>query len=348
MSTLSTNQSYQDLLKSIKQKVQESQVKAVVAVNSTMLFLYWEIGNLILIRQEKDGWGAKIIDQLSKDLKKTYPNMQGFSPRNLGYMKRFAMTYPDKEILQAVLAKISWYHNITLLQKLSDEKERLWYAQKALQNGWSRNVMVLQIESKLHEREGKAVTNFEHQLPSPQSDMAQQSLKDPYILDFLGLEEEFLERELEDAIVKHITMFLLELGEGFAFVGRQYNVTVGKKDYRIDLLFYNIKLRCYMAIELKAHDFKPEYAGKMNFYLSALDDKLKGENDQPSIGLILCKEKDSLTAKYALKDINKPIGISTFETTNALPENFKSKMPSIEDLERELQDAAREVENKEK
>ncbi|MEM6379630.1 MAG: PDDEXK nuclease domain-containing protein [Bacteroidota bacterium] len=339
MSKLTTNESYKKLLADIKQNIVRSQQRAVVAVNQEMLVLYWKIGALILERQEQDGWGAKVIEQLSKDLSKTFPNMKGFSKTNLKYMRQFAQTYADFPIGQAALDQISWYHNITLLQKCNDANERLWYAQKALQHGWSRNVMLHQIESQLYQRQGKAITNFSTQLPSPQSDMAQQALKDPYWLDFLGLQEEFLERELEDAIVKHITTFLLELGEGFAFVGRQYPLNVSSKEYRIDLLFYHLKLHCYMAIDLKTGTFQPEYAGKMNFYLSALDDLVKDSNDQTSIGLILCKEKDTFTAKYALKDINKPIGVSTYETSNALPENFKSRLPSIEDLERELNDA---------
>ncbi len=336
MSKLFNNESYKSFLFEVKQKIQDAQVRAVFTVNKEMLLLYWRIGKLILKRQAAQGWGSSVINQLSKDLKKAFPNMKGYSPRNLGYMKRFALTYPDFPNLQQPVAKISWGHNIALLHKCPDEKERLWYAQKALEHGWSRTVMVHQIELGLYERQGKAITNFTKNLPSPQSDMAQQSLKDPYILDFLGLEEAFLERELEDAIIKHITLFLLELGGGFAFVGRQYPITVSAVDYRIDLLFYNIKLRCYMAVELKAKSFKPEYVGKMNFYLSALDDMIKEDMDQPSIGLILCKNKDSFTVKYALKDVNKPIGVSTFETHKALPENFQSRLPSIEDLEREL------------
>ena len=338
MSNLSNNKLYKELFVAIKQKVVHAQIKAAVSVNKEMLLLYWEIGKLIMKRQEKEGWGAKIREQLSSDLKNTFPTMKGFSKRNLLYMKQFAEAYPDFQITQVPLAQISWYHNITLLQKCSDEKNRFWYAQKALENGWSRDVMVRHIDSELHERQGKAITNFSKNLPAPQSNMAQQVIKDPYLLDFLGLKEDFLERELEDAIVKHITTFLLELGQGFAFVGRQYPLNIGGKDYRIDLLFYNIKLHCYLAVELKAKSFKPEYVGKMNFYLSALDDIVKEAVDQPSIGLILCKEKDNVTAKYALKDVNKPIGISTFETHNALPDDFKSQLPSIEDLERELRD----------
>lgn len=231
--------------------------------------------------------------------------MKGFSTRNFGYMKRFAKTYPDFSILQVPLAKISWYHNITLLQKCPDEKIRFWYAQQALENGWSRDVMVHQIEWRLHERQGAAVTNFSNKLPAPQSDMAQQTLKNPYILDFLNLQEDVLERELEDAIVKHITKFLLEPGKGFAFVGRQYYLEIGGDEFFIDLLFYHLELRCYIAIDLKTSKFKPEYAGKMNFYLSVLDDTVKKEYDNPSIGIVLCKSKNNVTAEYALKNIDK-------------------------------------------
>lgn len=338
MKSLVTNKNYQQLFADIKQKIQNSQVKAIVSVNQEMLLLYWEIGQLILNRQEKEGWGANVINQLSTDLKKAFPAKKGFSSRNLGYMKRFAKTYSDLSILQQPVAKISWGHNIVLFHKCNDEKERFWYAKKAIANGWSRNVMVHQIELGLYNRQGKAVTNFSKKLPTPQSDMAQQTLKDPYILDFLNLQEDVLERELEDAIVKHITKFLLELGKGFAFVGRQYYLEIGGDEFFIDLLFYHLELRCYIAIDLKTGKFKPEYAGKMNFYLSVLDDTVKKEYDNPSIGIVLCKSKNNVTAEYALKNIDKPIGISEYELTKAIPQDLQSQLPTIEDLEKELKD----------
>ena len=338
MQNLPNNKKYQKLLAEVKQRIQHAQVKAVVAANQELLLLYWEIGKLIVERQTKEGWGGNVINQLSSDLKKTFPTMKGFSPRNLGYMKRFAKTYHDLSILQVPLAKISWYHNITLLQKCPDEKIRFWYAQQALENGWSRDVMVHQIEWGLYERQGKAITNFSKILPSPQSDMVQQTLKDPYILDFLNLQKDFLERELEAALVKHITKFLLELGKGFAFVGRQYYLEVGGDEFFIDLLFYHLELRRYVAIDLKTGKFKPEYAGKMNFYLSVLDDTVKKAHDEPSIGIILCKSKNNVTAEYALNNLDRPIGISEYELTKAIPQNLQSQLPTIEDLERELKD----------
>ncbi|MEM6700060.1 MAG: PDDEXK nuclease domain-containing protein [Bacteroidota bacterium] len=344
MQNLPTNKKYQQLLSEVKQRIQQAQVKAAVAANQELLLLYWEIGRLIVERQAKGGWGANVIDQLSIDLKKSFPNMKGFSPRNLGYMKRFAKDYADLPILQQPVAKIGWGHNIVLFHKCKNEKERFWYAQKALENGWSRDVMVHQIEWGLYERQGKAITNFAKTLPSPQSDMAQQTLKDPYILDFLNLREDALERELEEALVKHITKFLLELGKGFAFVGRQYYLEVGGDEFFIDLLFYHLELRCYVVIDLKVGKFKPEYAGKMNFYLSAIDDIVKKEQDEPSIGIILCKSKNEVTAEYSLRSINRPIGISEYELTKAVPENLQSQLPAIEDLERELKDI--EVDNK--
>ena len=338
MSELSASAFYKELLIEIKETIRHAQVRAVISVNQELLLLYWEIGKMILDRQKVASWGDNVIGQLSQDLKKSFPSMTGFSTRNLKYMRRFAREYPDFQIGQVPLAQITWYHNITLLQKCPDEKERFWYAHKALEHGWSRDVMVHQIDLNLYERRGKAITNFSTTLPAPQSDMAQQTLKDPYILDFLDLKEDVVERELEDAIVKHIISFLLELGVGFAFVGRQYRVYADDEDFPIDLLFYHLKLRCYVAIDLKMRDFQPEYAGKMNFYLSALDDTVKSKHDNPSIGMILCRGKKKVKVEYALKDINKPIGISEYRLTDAIPKDLKSELPTIADLERELKD----------
>jgi len=297
---------------------------------------YWDIGRQILARQDKEGWGAKIIDRLAADLKKSFPDMKGFSSRNLKYMRKFAENYPDRKFVQEVLAQITWYHNITLLEKVKIPIEREWYIHETIENGWSRDIMVIQIETGLYQRQGKGVSNFSRTLPSPQSDLARQTLKDPYIFDFLMLEKDAREREIENQLTYHITRFLLELGTGFAFVGRQYHLEISHKDYYIDLLFYHLKLKCYVIIELKAKEFKPEYAGKLNFYLSAVDDLLKTEDENPSIGIILCKTKDKVLAEYALRDITKPMGISEYQLTNAIPEKFKSSLPSIEDLESEL------------
>ena len=338
MARIIRSQSYKDLLADIKSRIQSAQIKAVISVNQQLLLLYWEVGREILHRQKQAGWGAKVINQLSSDLKKEFPGLKGFSRSNLKYMQQFATTYPEFEIGQAPLGQISWYHNITLLQKCSTNEERLWYAQKAIEHGWSRNTMVHHIESRLFKREGKALTNFYQTLPSPQSDLAQQTLKDPYIFDFLTLDKEAREKDLEEALVKHITKFLLELGAGFAFIGQQYKITVDDDDYSIDLLFYHIKLRCYIAIDLKIGKFRPSDVGQMNFYLSTLDDLIKDPTDHPSIGIILCKDKKKITVEYALRDVTKPIGIAEYRFTESIPQNLKSNLPSIEDLEKELQD----------
>ncbi len=327
---------YGDFLKSLKQRIKETQLKAAISANRELVLLYWDIGQQILERQDKEGWGAKIIDKLASDLKHEFPDMKGFSPRNLKYMRTFAKNYPDREFVQAVLAQITWYHNIAIFEKIKEIKEREWYIHKTIENGWSRDILVLQIESRLYHRQGKGESNFSQTLPSPQSDLARQTLKDPYIFDFLMLEENALERDIERQLTYHITQFLLELGAGFAFVGRQYHLEISGKDYYIDLLFYHLKLRCYIVIDLKAREFKPEYAGKLNFYLSAVDDCLKGGNDNPSIGIILCRTKDKVLAEYALRDINKPIGVSNYQLTKAIPEELKSSLPSIEELELEL------------
>lgn len=338
MSSLSSDSSYKDFLLQVKQRIKEAQVKAMVTVNREMILLYREIGKSILDRQEQADWGDKIVDQLASDLKKEFPGMKWFSRRNLLYMRQFASTYPDISIVQEVLAQISRYHNVTLLQKTNTEKERLRYAHKSIENGWSRNIMVHQIELWLFKRQGKAVTNFSTTLPSPQSDMAKDTLKDPYVFDFLSLSERAKEKELEDALVQHITSFLLELGKGFAFIGRQYRLAVGDEDFAIDLLFYHLKLRSYIAVDLKIGSFKPEYAGKMNFYLSALDDLVKTDHDSLSIGIILCKEKDSVRAEYSLRGINKPIGISEYQLTQTIPDEFQSQLPTVEELEEELEE----------
>ena len=334
------DKNYLETLTSLKEKIKTAQIKALVSVNSELINLYWEIGKTILEQQEKQGWGANVINQLSKDLQKDFPEMKGFSPRNLGYMKKFAETYNNIEFLQQVVAKLPWGQNIVLLDKISSDNERIWYAEKTIQNGWSRNVLVHQIESKLYERQGmldNKTTNFLTVLPSPNSELAQDMIKDPYKFDFLGIGEEAKEREIEKALVTHIKKFLLELGSGFAFVGQQYHLEVGGQDFYIDLLFYNINLKCYVVIELKAGDFKPSDAGQLNFYLSAVDDLLKNPDGNPAIGILLCKTKNKTIAEYALKDMSKPMGISEYRLTEAIPENLKTALPSIEELEKELE-----------
>ncbi|MGL4825697.1 MAG: PDDEXK nuclease domain-containing protein [Alphaproteobacteria bacterium] len=329
-------ESYTKLLADLKQRVAASRYKAALSVNKELILLYHHIGRQILEAQESQGWGAKVIGQLSKDLKSEFPEMKGFSPRNLSYMRKFAQTYPEVEFVQEVLAQLTWYHHLTLLDKLSDQQIRLFYVKHAIEYGWSRNIMVMQIERSLHKRQGQAITNFKDRLPSPQSDLAHYTLKDPYIFDFLSIGDEAHEREVEKALVHHMEKFLLELGAGFAFVGRQYHLDVGDQDFYIDLLFYHLKLRCFVVIELKDKDFKPEYAGKMNFYLSAVDDLVKHETDQPSIGLILCKNKNNILAEYALRDMTKPIGLAEYRLQDALPDNLKTELPTIEELEAAL------------
>jgi predicted nuclease of restriction endonuclease-like (RecB) superfamily len=329
---------YPQLLDELKQRIRQERLRVVMAANAAMVLLYWDIGRAILDRQEQEGWGAKVIDRLSADLRREFPDMQGLSPRNLKYMRAFADAWPDRQIVQEVLAQITWYHNIALLEKLSDPEARLWYARKAYEEGWSRNMLVLHIERRLHQRQGKAITNFPDTLPPADSDMAAQVFKDPYLFDFLGTADPRREREVEQALVDHIQRFLLELGAGFAFVGRQVLLEVGDRDYFVDLLFYHLKLRRFVVIELKAGPFDPAYVGQMNLYLSAVDDLLRHPDDKPSIGLLLCKGKDRLVVEYALRDVQKPIGVAEWETrlVETLPEELQGSLPTVEQLEAEL------------
>jgi predicted nuclease of restriction endonuclease-like (RecB) superfamily len=336
MRTLVTDESYINLLEEVKLKIKQAQINAMIVVNHHLLILYWQIGNMILERQKTANWGDKVLSQLSIDIKLTYPNIQGYSVRNLKYMRAFARENPSFEIGQVPLAQISWYHNITLIEKIPNQTTRLWYAQKAIENGWSRDVMLTHIESHLHLRQGNSVNNFAETMPKIQSDLAQEIMKDPYLFDFLTLRENALEKELEEALIKHIVQFLLELGQGFAFVGRQYILNIAGDDYKIDLLFYHLRLRCFVVIDLKTRHFIPEDAGKMNFYVNALDDILKTEQDNQTIGLILCKDKNKIKAEYALRGIKTPIGVSEFRLTEILPDEFKSSLPSIEDIEQTL------------
>ena len=330
---------YSEFLTELKNRVRQAQVRAALSVNKELVLLYWEIGRDILERQQSMGWGAKVVDKLAVDLRSSFIEMKGFSSRNLKYMRAFAEAYPDFEFVQQAAAQIPWFHNCVVLDKVKEPQERLWYIKQTFQHGWSRDVLVMQIESRLYHRQGKAITNFDKTLPGLQSDLAQQVLKDPYSFDFLSLDSEAHERDIERSLVDHIQRFLLELGFGFAFVGRQYHMEVGDQDFYIDLLFYHLRLRCFVVIELKATEFKPEYTGQLNFYLSAVDDRLKHPDDQPSIGLILCKSQNRLIAEYALRDVNKPIGISEFRLTEALPDKLKGQLPTIEELEAELSSA---------
>jgi predicted nuclease of restriction endonuclease-like (RecB) superfamily len=334
--SLTLSKDYENFLQSLKSRIATAQIKAALAVNRKLVLLYWQIGRDILERQEKQGWGAKVVDQLSKDLRSAFPDMKGFSTRNLKYMRALAESYPDEQFVQQAVAQIPWGHNVRILDYVKSPEEREFYIHKTIENGWSRDVLVWQIESKLFERQGKAVTNFELTLPKPQSDLANQLLKDPYNFDFLTLHDEAHEQDLEKALLANIQKFLLELGVGFAFVGSQYHLEVGGKDFYLDLLFYHLQLRCFVVIDLKTGEFKPEFAGKMNFYLSAVDDLLKHEKDEPSIGLILCKSKNKFIAEYTLRNMQNPIGVSEMQILQDLPENLKGSLPTIEELEKGL------------
>jgi predicted nuclease of restriction endonuclease-like (RecB) superfamily len=332
---------YASVLEELKRKIQTERLRITLSANAAMVLLYWDIGKGILTQQDQQGWGARIIDRLSADLKDAFPEMSGFSPRNLKYMRKFAESWPDRAIVQRTVAQIPWRSNLALLDKLQDAPSRLWYAEETIENGWSRDILVMQIESSLHLRQGKAINNFELALPPTDSDMASQVFKDPYLFDFLGTADPSREREVEQALIDHVQRFLLEMGAGFAFVGRQVLLEVGDRDFRLDLLFYHLKLRCYVVVELKAVPFDPAFTGTLNLYLSAVDDLLGHEDDKPTIGLLLCKSKDRMVVEYALDGYNRPMGVAEWETslTQSLPEEFKSSLPTIEQIEAELGDA---------
>ncbi|BAY64446.1 hypothetical protein NIES22_45440 [Calothrix brevissima NIES-22] len=336
---------YDNFLRDLKERIQSAQKRVVLSVNQELVLLYWHIGRDILNRQQQQGWGAKVIDRLAVDLRLAFPEMKGFSRTNLLYMRAFAEAYPDEQIVQQLVGQIPWGHNIRILDSVKDASARLWYIQKTIENGWSRNILNLQIQSQLYNRQGKAITNFNATLPSSQSYLARETLKDPYVFDFLSLGEDAQEREVEKELVKHITKFLLELGVGFAFVGEQYPLKIGEEEFYIDLLFYHVKLHCFVVVELKTGKFKPEYTGKINFYLSAVDDLLKSNLDNASIGLILCASKDNVIAEYALRDVNKPIGIAEWQVglTKSLPKELQTQLPTIEQLEAELDAVSVEI-----
>ncbi|MCL4190458.1 MAG: DUF1016 family protein [Thermoguttaceae bacterium] len=365
---------FSQLLNEVKTRIQQSQVRAILAVNAELVRLYWDIGRMIDQRQKQEGWGAAVIPRLARELRNEMPEIKGFSERNIDRMIAFYRAYPtpddfspqpvakfrSPEEVPQVVAKLSaapevrppgalsldsllwsvpWAHHVVLIEKVKNLTNRLWYMRQALANGWSRNVLLVMIQSEAHLRQGKALTNFERLLPLPQSDLVQQTRKDPYIFDFLTLEESFHERELEINLLRQLERFLLELGQGFAFVGRQYHLEVGDADFFIDLLFYHLRLRSFFVIDLKKGEFKPEYAGKMNFYLNVVDDRLRHQSDAPSIGLILCQDRNQIVAEYALRGANKPIGVSEYELTRALPPRLKSALPTVEEIEAELIDA---------
>ena len=323
---------YKQIFENIKIEVAKSQYKAMQAINKELIYMYWNIGKIILTNSE---WGNKFIDNLSIDLKLEFPNINGFSIRNLKNMKKFAEEYPDFEFVQSITAQITWTHNVLLLDKIKDIEIRKWYINETVKNGWSVNLLEMQINSKLYERQAIAekVTNFESTLPDIQSDLAKQTMKDPYLFDFISLKGKVREIEIEEAIVNKIKDVLVELGKGFAFVGEQYKITVSEKDYFIDLLFYHLKLKCYIVVELKARDFEPTDAGQLNFYLSAIDDLVKDKSDNPSIGLLLCKKKGNFTAEYALRNISSPIGVSEYKLLEDIPEYLQAQLPKAEEIE---------------
>ena len=332
---LMNNREYIEIIETIKGEIRGAQYKAALSANRELILLYYHIGTVI--NQHKT-WGNKFVENLAADIRLAFPNVKGYSVRNLKYMAKFAETYPDEGFVQQAVAQIPWGHTVVLLDKFSDNAVRNWYIHKIMENGWSRNVLVHQIESGLYERQALAgkISSFETRLASPQSELAVQTMKDPYIFDFIPFSEDMVERDIESALVKDVTGLLLELGTGFAFLGNQYHLNVGGDDFYIDLLFYNLNLRCYVVIELKTGEFKPEYAGQLNFYLSAVDGIIKHPEDNPSIGLLLCKSKNDLVAEYALKDMSKPIGVSEYKITSSLPEALSEQLPSVEDIQKRI------------
>ena len=368
--------SYAEFLIEVKRHIKSSQAKAALSVNAALIQMYWNIGAMIAVSQDNYSWGNNVIEQLSRDLKNEFPGVSGFSRTNLFSIRKFYLLYRTEKVQQAVglltddetsvrqvaalneaaensvqqlvalnddsenilslLAQVPWGHHVLILNKVKDKDAALFYLRQTIENGWSRAVLTIQIEQNLFARQGRAVTNFSQTLPAAQAELAAQILKDPYNFDFLTLEQNVQERDIEKQLTAHIERFLLELGKGFAFIGRQYHLPIGNKDYYLDLLFYHIRLRSFVVVELKSVEFEPEFAGKLNFYLSAVDDLLKGDGDNPSIGILLCKSKDRIEVEYALRDINKPIGVSEFAFTESLPENLKASIPTVEEFETEL------------
>lgn len=347
---------YPAFLRDIKARIRTAQVKATLAANAELIRLYWNIGRDIVAKQERDGWGTKVIDQLAKDLNREFAGLAGFSRTNLYRMRAFYVAWSDEGAFvpqpvgqmtslhpARVLTELPWGHNVILLEKLGTPAERLWYARAALEHGWSRDILALHIQTGLHQRQGKAVTNFNRTLPPPQSDLAAQTLKDPYIFGFLTIAEDAHERDVENQLCQHITRFLIELGAGFAFVGQQVHLEVGGDDFYLDLLFYHTRLHCYVVIDLKNRAFRVEDAGKMNFYLSAVDAEMRQPEDKPSLGLLLCRSRNQLVAEYALRDVHKPIGVAEWTTqlTRALPTELQSSLPTVEQIEAELEELVR-------
>ena len=349
---------YKSFIIDVKSKINYSQTKIAITANSALILFYWELGEMISLKQKETKWGAKFIEQMANDLKKEFPSLKGFSRTNLFYIKKFYEFYSlnlvhhegglntksdENQIVQLsgglidnIIFQIPWRHNIEILNKTKNIDEALYYIKQTITNNWSRDTLALNIKTDLFKRDAKGINNFQNTLPEPLSDLAVQTIKDPYVFDFLTFEKPFIERDIENKLVDNITKFLLELGKGFAYVGKQYHLEIAKQDYYLDLLFYHIELKCYVVIELKNRKFIPEFAGKLNFYISAVDTLLKKESDNPTIGILLCRDKNNIEAEFALRDINKPIGVSEFELTEMIPDNLKSSLPTIEEFEQEL------------
>jgi predicted nuclease of restriction endonuclease-like (RecB) superfamily len=343
MTELTSNAEYGSWLAGLKQRIQSAQQRATLSVNRELVLLYWQIGREILERQRVQGWGAKVIAQLAKDLLTAFPDMKGFSRSNLMYMRAFYEAWPEESIVQQLVGQLPWGQNLMLLTKLKTIEERQWYAAKAIEHGWSRNVMWHHISTQLQQRTGKAVTTFGERLPAPDSELAQQTLKDPYLFDFLGVSNEAHEREIETAMTRHVTKMLMEMGDGFAFVGRQVPVELEGQDFFVDLLFYNYRLHRFLVVELKAGDFKPEHAGQLNFYVTLVDEKIKSDEDKPTLGLLLCKQQHRVVAEYALRGMTQPIGIAEYKLQ--LPDEVARYLPTIEQIETELQGDATDPDN---
>lgn len=349
METSIIQSDYKNWLSELKSQIKRSQIKAAVAVNSELIQLYWNIGKQIIEKQKDAQWGDGLINQLSKDLLQEFPHIRGFSAKNLRSCRQFYLYYNQEDIiwkqvvskLPDVLFSVPWGHHIIIMNRAKDIHEALFYCTKTVENGWSRAILEYQIETGLAGRQGKAIHNFESTLPAVQSELANELLKDPYHFDFLSLSEQAIERDLEDGLTQHLSQFLLELGKGFAYMGRQYPIRVGSKEYRTDLLFYHTKLKCYIVIELKLKDFEPEFVGKLNFYISAINEFVKDETDKPTIGILLCKDKDNFEVEFALKDVNKPIGVSSF-TYKELPEEIRLALPEIKELTDTLNQATKD------
>lgn len=344
VNNVAVNQEYREWLKDIKGYIRNQQVKAAVRVNEELLKVYWKLGEDICIHKAEAQWGSGFYESLSKDLKTEFPDMKGFSITNLKYCKRFYELYNQSDTIRQQIVDeftspiftIPWGHHTEIIAKCKSVDDALFYVHKTIENGWSRAVLLNFLDAKLHQAEGKAITNFTRLLPPPVSDLAQQTLKDPYNFDFLTIRQNYDEKELQEALTNNITKFLLELGNGFAYVGQQYRLKVGEQEFFADLLFYHLKLRCYVVIELKVERFKPEHLGQLGFYVTAIDKNMKSEVDNPTIGLLICKTKDSVVAEYALGATTLPIGISEYELKRVIPDEFKGSLPTIEEIEEKL------------